>query len=95
MSHVNKKNNSTAEPLVESDQWRLIFPPPKLCTDNGAMIAWTGIEKMFRLRRDDKEHASNEEDMTSQEYDVIARWPLAKDGEGIDNCVFRRNRELL
>ncbi|KAL9017981.1 MAG: hypothetical protein Q9185_004726 [Variospora sp. 1 TL-2023] len=23
---------------------RLIFPPPSLCTDNAAMIAWTGIE---------------------------------------------------
>lgn len=23
---------------------RLIFPPPKFCTDNAAMIAWTGIE---------------------------------------------------
>jgi N6-L-threonylcarbamoyladenine synthase len=23
---------------------RLLFPPPKFCTDNAAMIAWTGIE---------------------------------------------------
>ena len=23
---------------------RLIFPPPKFCTDNAAMIAWTGME---------------------------------------------------
>ncbi|KAL3417390.1 glycoprotease [Phlyctema vagabunda] len=23
---------------------RLVFPPPKYCTDNAAMIAWTGIE---------------------------------------------------
>lgn len=23
---------------------RLVFPPPKFCTDNAAMIAWTGIE---------------------------------------------------
>jgi N6-L-threonylcarbamoyladenine synthase len=23
---------------------RLFFPPPSLCTDNAAMIAWTGIE---------------------------------------------------
>jgi N6-L-threonylcarbamoyladenine synthase len=22
----------------------LVFPPPKFCTDNAAMIAWTGIE---------------------------------------------------
>jgi len=23
---------------------RLVFPPPKFCTDNAAMIAWTGVE---------------------------------------------------
>lgn len=26
---------------------KLIYPPPELCTDNAAMIAWAGIE-MFR-----------------------------------------------
>ena len=23
---------------------KIFFPPPKLCTDNGAMIAWAGYE---------------------------------------------------
>ena len=26
--------------------WKLIFPPVKLCTDNGVMAAWAGIEKL-------------------------------------------------
>ncbi|MGE0407825.1 MAG: tRNA (adenosine(37)-N6)-threonylcarbamoyltransferase complex transferase subunit TsaD [Amphiplicatus sp.] len=26
--------------------WRLIVPPPKYCTDNGAMIAWAGAERV-------------------------------------------------
>lgn len=25
--------------------YRLVRPPPQLCTDNGIMIAWNGIEK--------------------------------------------------
>lgn len=26
--------------------FKLIVPPPKLCTDNGIMIAWNGVEKL-------------------------------------------------
>lgn len=25
--------------------YQLLCPPPKLCTDNGIMIAWNGIER--------------------------------------------------
>ncbi len=32
--------------LAETRGWRLIVPPPRLCTDNGAMIAWAGIERL-------------------------------------------------
>jgi N6-L-threonylcarbamoyladenine synthase len=30
-------------------EMQLVFPPPKFCTDNAAMIAWTGIE-MYEAR---------------------------------------------
>ena len=43
---------------------RLVLPPPQLCTDNGAMIAWAGIERL-RLGLSD--------DMT---FAARPRWPL-------------------
>ncbi|XP_018008774.1 probable tRNA N6-adenosine threonylcarbamoyltransferase, mitochondrial [Hyalella azteca] len=30
--------------------WRLVCPPPQLCTDNGVMVAWNGLEKLRAMR---------------------------------------------
>lgn len=43
----------------------LVFPPPSLCTDNGVMVAWTGIEKLCRGYSD-----------TIEEQSVVPRWPM-------------------
>ncbi|CAO3610234.1 unnamed protein product [Cunninghamella blakesleeana] len=37
---------SRLETLANSFNLPLICPPPQLCTDNGAMIAWAGIERL-------------------------------------------------
>jgi tRNA N6-adenosine threonylcarbamoyltransferase len=47
----------------------LVAPPPALCTDNGAMIAWAGIERLARGMTDTLDVAPR------------ARWPL--DGDGL------------
>lgn len=31
--------------------YELVVPPPKLCTDNGIMIAWNGLEKLVKTRK--------------------------------------------
>ena len=43
---------------------KLVIPPPKLCTDNGAMIAWAGTELLTAGLIDDMETPAR------------ARWPL-------------------
>ncbi len=48
---------------------RLIVPPIPLCTDNGAMIAWAGIERLKLGLTDDMTFAAR------------PRWPLDADGE--------------
>jgi len=42
----------------------LLLPPPELCTDNGAMIAWAGIERLARGMTD------------SLDTSPRSRWPL-------------------
>jgi N6-L-threonylcarbamoyladenine synthase len=44
---------------------KLAVPPPALCTDNGAMIAWAGIERLRRGLVD------------GMDAQPRARWPLA------------------
>lgn len=41
---ANKTIRHTLEDLTVSYGKKFIAPPPSLCTDNGAMIAWAGIE---------------------------------------------------
>ena len=47
-----------------SDKISVIVPPPGLCTDNGAMVAWAGLEK-YRLGFTD-----------SLDFKPRPRWPL-------------------
>ncbi len=65
---------STLHLLSESRGWQLISPPAKYCTDNGAMIAWAGAERLSAgFVKDDGE---------ALEMAPRARWPLAPPTDG-------------
>lgn len=55
--------------LAEEDGVPLVVPPPALCTDNGAMIAWAGTERLACGLCDTLDTAPR------------ARWPLAQVGK--------------
>ncbi len=45
----------------------MVVPPINLCTDNGAMIAWAGIERFNLGARD------------GSDFQARPRWPLDSD----------------
>jgi len=62
--------------LTAERGWRLVAPPPKYCTDNGAMIAWAGIERIRAGFAPDFADALV--------FAPRARWPLAPPPAGAE-----------
>ena len=60
--------------ICERNGWRLIAPPAKFCTDNAAMIAWAGAERLFTGMAPALDEALA--------FAPRARWPLAPPPEG-------------
>lgn len=72
----NQYVRAQLDQVVQRNSLRLVCPPPSLCTDNGVMVAWTGIEN-FRIGRFDPPPPSDEpEDIV---YDLRPRWPLGEE----------------
>jgi N6-L-threonylcarbamoyladenine synthase len=43
---ANRALRAALAAAADAAGFRLVVPPPRLCTDNGAMIAWAGAERL-------------------------------------------------
>ncbi len=64
---ANKRLRAGLLDLTARSGFRLVVPPAALCTDNAAMVAWTGAERIVRGLID------------GLDAPVRARWPLDAD----------------
>ena len=71
---ANKAIRATLEGLCAAHGMRLIAPPIELCTDNAAMIAWAGIERM---------RAGLADAPGALSFAPRSRWPLDEDAAPI------------
>ncbi|MBI3701462.1 MAG: tRNA (adenosine(37)-N6)-threonylcarbamoyltransferase complex transferase subunit TsaD [Afipia sp.] len=66
---ANLAIRNALQDIAAKAQTTLIIPPPALCTDNGAMIAWAGAERLALGMLDDLDSAPR------------ARWRLDEDAQ--------------
>lgn len=72
---ANNTVRAALETLAAKHAMRFTAPPLALCTDNAAMIAWAGLERL----------ASEGDDFTGDPLDFVARprWPLDPAAEAV------------
>ena len=61
---ANRSIRARLEETVRKTGWRMIAPPLNLCTDNAAVMAWAGLERIGRFEPSDMSVAPR------------SRWPL-------------------
>ncbi|MEP0393456.1 MAG: tRNA (adenosine(37)-N6)-threonylcarbamoyltransferase complex transferase subunit TsaD [Erythrobacter sp.] len=71
---ANQTVRGALEELASRHNMQFVAPPLKLCTDNAAMIAWAGCERLL-----------SNPDLTGDPLDLKARprWPLDPDAEPV------------
>jgi len=80
---ANATVRSTLVNVVEEAGLPVVFPPPKWCTDNGVMVAWTGCERLALGLAEspvdpnlEAKHATM--DPRDVHVNLLPRWPLGE-----------------
>jgi N6-L-threonylcarbamoyladenine synthase len=63
---ANRRLRERLESVLAARGWRVHYPPPELCTDNGAMIAYAGCQRLLAGHADDLAIAAR------------PRWPMTE-----------------
>jgi N6-L-threonylcarbamoyladenine synthase len=74
---ANRRVRKSLEDLAANRGLRFVAPPMELCTDNGAMIAWAGIERL-------QQGASDPLDIAAK-----PRWPLDAAAEPVRGAGYK------
>jgi N6-L-threonylcarbamoyladenine synthase len=69
---ANKRLRTRLDETARKAGYALHVPPPALCTDNAAMVAWAGAERLARGMRDDVLAVA-----------ARARWPLDQEAQPV------------
>lgn len=83
---ANATVRSTLVKIAEDANLPLVFPPPKWCTDNGVMVAWSGCERLALGLAEsavdaDLERKHETMDPRDIHCNLLPRWPIGeKDG---------------
>ncbi|WP_128893157.1 tRNA (adenosine(37)-N6)-threonylcarbamoyltransferase complex transferase subunit TsaD [Erythrobacter sp. HKB08] len=74
---ANRSVRASLEALAEAHGMRFVAPPLALCTDNAAMIAWAGVERLGSGQSDPLDVAAR------------PRWPLDPDAEPVRGAGYK------
>ncbi len=72
---ANQTIGAAVREAADAEGARLVIPPPALCTDNGAMVAWAGCERLALGATD------------GFDFTAKARWPLDSADMGITHAA--------
>ena len=72
----NKYVRSNLQQVCDENEAELVCPPPHLCTDNGVMVAWAGVERLQAGMSLTQE--TSPMDAENDWIDLKPRWPLTE-----------------